>query len=354
MIDVDSTTIAKLIGMLALYLFLPLTALTYYVFRRPRRAAEVARMLSVMRIDPDYRKIYDEARAGYDFLCAVIYASVVSCLGLALLFLSTEVGLDKFSPVQLGNVEFPRAGSWFIFGMASLGAYLWGIQYIFRRYALNDLVPSVYYGLSTRMLLAAAIALVFYNAYGALAANGQAEGGVTSSLWPALALLIGMFPQRGVRLLMERVPLFAPKPNPAVRSAPIDMIEGIERHDVLRLEELAIDTCYDLATADFVPLVLKTPYSGRQLVDWILQAKLCVYFGDTVRDLRKHGIRTISDLELLSEEGVEVLVSETAATRFALGRAREAVQNDAEIKRLRRLEQLLGHFWEDEEKPEPD
>ena len=66
------------------------------------------------------------------------------------------------------------------------------------------------------------------------------------------------------------------------------MIEGVESHDTLRMEELGIDSCYDLATADFVPLLLKTPYSARQLIDWILQAKLCVYFGDTVKDLETH------------------------------------------------------------------
>jgi predicted RecB family nuclease len=59
----------------------------------------------------------------------------------------------------------------------------------------------------------------------------------------------------------------------AVPRAPLGMVEGIENHDRLRLEELGIDTCYDLATADFVPLVLRMPYSALQLIDWILQAK---------------------------------------------------------------------------------
>ena len=36
----------------------------------------------------------------------------------------------------------------------------------------------------------------------------------------------------------------------------------------------------------FVPLTLKTPYSTRQLIDCILQAKACVYFGEDVKDLR--------------------------------------------------------------------
>ena len=80
----------------------------------------------------------------------------------------------------------------------------------------------------------------------------------------------------------------------------LEMVEGIEGHDSLRLEELGIDTCYDLATADFVPLMLKSPYSRRQLIDWILQAKLCVYFGDAVKNLRQQGFRTVIDLQHLT------------------------------------------------------
>jgi Endonuclease I len=36
-----------------------------------------------------------------------------------------------------------------------------------------------------------------------------------------------------------------------VRRAPLEIVEGIEFHDSLRLEELGIDTCYDLATSDY-------------------------------------------------------------------------------------------------------
>jgi hypothetical protein len=123
------------------------------------------------------------------------------------------------------------------------------------------------------------------------------------------------------------------------------MIEGIETHDVLRMEELGVDTCYDLATADFVPLLLKTPYSGRQLIDWILQAKLCVYFGENVKELRRYGIRTLIDLEALSPEEIETLPHDTSVTTNVLTRAIASVRNNPEIARLREVGQLLGMFW---------
>jgi predicted RecB family nuclease len=136
----------------------------------------------------------------------------------------------------------------------------------------------------------------------------------------------------------------------AVRRAPLEMVEGIEIHDSLRLEELGIDTCYDLATVDFVPLMLKTPYSARQLIDWILQAKLCVYFGDAVKNLRQQGFRTVIDLAQLTQKEIEALAAETALTQSALEHAQQSVTHEAaELERLREAGRVLGTFWERED-----
>jgi hypothetical protein len=350
----DPTTVVKLVAVLVLYLFLPLTALTYYFSRRNRRAAEIERIFSILKIEPGYRKVYETEGLGH-YLWAVAYASVVACFGLTVLFLGPEIGFPngEFPMVSLSGVEFPQAGSRLIFGMAFLGAYLWGFQYIFRRYALNDLLSSVYYDLSIRMILAAVIAVVIYNAYTALAGGGDSQGGITANIWPALAFLIGIFPQRGLRWLTDRLPMLAPDADPSVREMPLEMIEGIETHDILRLEELGVDTCFDLANADFVPLILKTPYSARQLIDWILQAKLCVCFGASVKDLREHGIRTIVDLEPLEPADIEALPLETSVTKVALEHAQKSVKNDTEIKRLREAGRSLGRFWEHQDEPGP-
>ena len=354
--DFNAITLFKFVGAVVLYLFLPLTTLTYYFSRRGRRVAEVERICSILKIAPNYQKVYDTEQLSY-YLWALVYASVVSCAGLTLLFFSTEIGFPnaEFPAIRSGAAvesgaagEFPQKGSRLVFAMAFLGAYLWGLQHIFRRYALNDLIPSVYYGLSMRMIFAAVTALVLYNAYAALAGSGDSQNGMTATVWPALAFLTGMFPQRGLRWLTDRIPILSPKSNAAVREAPLDMIEGIELHDVLRLEELGIETCYDLAAADAVPLTLRTPYSARQLIDWILQAKLCVYFGTAVKDLRQQGIRVISDLETLADQDLEALAKATSVTKYALERAQESVKTDLEIPRLREAGQLLGTFWERE------
>jgi hypothetical protein len=352
---------AKVIVLLVLALFLPLTSLTYYVFRRRRRIYEVERIFAILHIDPAYQRAYEDENAGRYYLWAVGYTSVVASLGLMLLFLGPELGVDEFLRVQVGtqtttateSLGFPQRGSRLVVGMAFLGAYLWGLQHVLRRYVLNDLRPSVYYGLSLRLILAASTVLVLYNAYVTLAGGGTAGSGsggaMASHVWPALAFLIGTFPQRGLRWLTDRLPMMAPETE-SVRRAPLEMVEGIELHDSLRLEELGIDTYYDLATADFVPLILKTPYSARQLIDWILQAKLCVYFGDAVKNLRQQGFRTVIDLAHLTPKEIETLAAETALTKSALEHAQQSVQHEsAELERLRKAGQVLGTFWEHEE-----
>ncbi len=400
---ISRATIAKGIGIIVLTMFLPLTAWTYYSFRRERGQFEARRILTLLNVQEDYRDLYgwgsdqhdgqgrkqtnqdqvdqpDEKRTDrnrtdnltkeanqtqkidhtaidptkheWQFLSvAVLYVSVVTFVGLLLLFFASEIGLPaaEFPHVALGeNVLFPKSGSRLIFGMAFLGAYVWGLQYIFQRYALNDLTPSVYYSLAVRMIFASLIAMVIYNATDALALfsgeDPSSGEGLLAKIWPALAFLIGMFPRQGIRWFTERTPFLSSQGNASVRKAPLEMVEGIGSYDSLRLEELGIDTCYDLATADFVPLKLKTPYSARQLIDWILQAKLCACFGEGVKDLRRHGIRTVVDLMHLKEEDIEPLSTETALTKSALRQAREAVIRDKEIRRLYKTGLILGQF----------
>jgi hypothetical protein len=105
---------------------------------------------------------------------------------------------------------------------------------------------------------------------------------------------------------------------------------------------------------DFVPLLLKTPYSARQLIDWILQAKLCVYFGDAVKNLRAQGFRTVIDLAQLTPKDIDALAAETALTKSALEHAQQSVTREAaELERLREAGQVLGTFWEREDSSTP-
>jgi hypothetical protein len=342
----DAFTI-KMLALAVIYLFLPLSALTYYSFRRHRHLTKVERILRVLAVDERDRASFDITDSGLHLLLAVTYSSIVSVVGLAALMFNEHV--EKSLGLVAANaadaaLSFPVDDSLLMLGMAFLGAYLWGIQYVFRRYMADDLNPGVFYGLSMRMLLAGALAVIIFNAYEALAGGGESSRGVGRTMWPTLAFVLGMFPQQGLNWLREKIPMFSPQKDPSVRTLPLEMIEGISIHDRLRLEERGIDSCHNLATTDFVPLAISTPYSARTLIDWMLQAKLCIYCGDAMRDLRAYGIRTVVDLEGMTPEQMDVLAQETSVTRPALEQAKLYLTRSAEVARLRKIGRVLGVF----------
>jgi hypothetical protein len=168
----------------------------------------------------------------------------------------------------------------------------------------------------------------------------------TDGILIVTVFLVGMFPQQGIRWLTSRIAFSDHDSHPSVRNLPLNMIEGMTPYDIFRLEELGIDTCFDLANTDFIPLLLKTSYGARELIDWILQAKLCVHFGDATGELRNRGIRTITDLDNIDELHLESLAKETTLMLPRLQQATRISVSDHNIARLRRAAELLGHYWE--------
>ena len=336
----------KLFVLVGLYLFVPLSAVTYYFSRRKRRVIEIDRILSAAR---HRSRLPESLRAGRPGLVHMGRHLSVDRVG-------HRPGAAAVQPRDRAPERRVPGGGHRRGGISSAGVEARVRDGVSRgvpvgasapvpALSTTDLPPTIYYGSSIRIVLASVVALIIYNVYPALSGGSDSDTGITSTIWPALAFAIGVFPQRGLRWLTDRIPMLAPQGDSLVRPAPLEMIEGVESHDVLRLEELGIDTCYDLATVDFVPLLLKTPYSARQLIDWILQAKLCAYFGDTTKDLRRMGIRTIADLESLTALELEGLPAETSVTAPVLLRAHEAVKTNPEIQRLREVGRLLGVFW---------
>ena len=363
------TLMLRCLTLMVLVGFLPVCAYTYYTYRIGQRKLEIKRILRVLNIQTEYRDIYVQDIGRMHFFVAVMFTMSIATAGLASLLLSSELHLaDKatllLSGSQLTNLEcIPDSpcliayqhGALLAFGLGFLGAYIWGLQGIFRRYSMNDLMPIAFYHFGLRMLLSSFIALLIYHAVGGF--NGDVSGtkeGSTSLLPTSdgaliiLLFLVGMFPQQGLRWLKSKIG-FDSNDNPSVRPLPLNMIEGMSSYDIYRMEELGIDTCYDLANADFVPLLLKTSYGARELIDWLLQAKLCVRFGDGTFELRERGIRTVTDFAGLDDSYLETLAKETSLMLPSLQQATQLSVSDSNIDRLKRAAERLGHYWEEDD-----
>lgn len=372
------TLIYRILVIAILVGFLPLSAITYYTYRLGQRKLEINRILNILDITSQYRNIYTFEIVPFHFAISVFFATIVSLLGLSALLLSTELDLGLnpnlllsgtlMSSEQYGNdsiylIGYQR-GALLAYGMGFMGAYLWGLQSIFRRYAMNDLLPIAFLRFGLRMIFSSIIALLIYHTVGGFEAvyNESKEASLSMSptkdgLLLLAVFLVGMFPQRGIKWMASKLNMFSSNRHPSVRPLPLEMIEGMTPYDKERLEEHGIDSCYDLATTDFIPMLLKTPYCSRELIDWLLQAKLCVRFGESVAILREQGFRTITDLEGLDEDYIERLAKDTALTISSLQRAAKATQQDHNIKRLQQAADSLSKYWEgqseNEHNPEP-
>ena len=333
--------------------FLPLMAFNYYRYRRHQRLGEIRRILEKVPVDDNSEKIFCREDRAFQFIVPVVFAWLLSLLGLGL---TVAVVGNYFAGLEVPGLEAVMAKhdeALLMISMAFLGAYLWAVQDIFSRYSISYLRPAAYYSLSLRMVFACAIAILVHYAVSAMNAGGE---GLQAGILPTLAFLVGTFPQRGLEWLQQRMPLFRRASDPTVEELPLAMIEGTTAHDVLRFRELGIDNCYDLAAADFVPLLFKTPYSARQLIDWLLQAKLCVYVGAEIRELRQRGLRTIIDVGQLDDDEIRQLVADTRLTELCLQRVRKLVDEDREsygdIDRLCRVAHIVSTYWLEEDEPE--
>ena len=365
--------IAKFIIVLLLVSYLPLITYSFYKSSYEHRDKEIDLLIERVGLERSFAELHGSINQGWHLILATIFASFVSFVGLSTLFFSYDVDILYKPNLLLGGIHVTtlisaddnlitdntpkdlvdvikankdsifvyQQQALFVFGMSFLGAYLWGLQYFARRYLMNDLVPGAFYHFAIRMIFSAIIALLIYHSSDLIGDSHLANPDESktnaaisfSAALPAIAFFVGMFPQRGVKWLGSKLSFMSTQ-NTAVRELPLTMIEGLTEYHVIRLEEAGIDNCYNLSNADFITLILTTPYEAREVIDWILQAKLCVRFGHDVSILRAKGFRTVLDLLILDEQMVVELAKDSALIESQLRRIVLEVQADNGLKRL--------------------
>jgi hypothetical protein len=192
-----------------------------------------------------------------------------------------------------------------VMGLAFLGAFIWSAQAILYRLNAGDLSPSVYFSAGIRMILAPVLSLMISHlTYGFEPLQGL-RGGL-----PAIAFLVGWFPDRALIFLKEQFPAIF-RDKRCAHDLPLNMIEGVHTYDRARLHELGIVDAQNLASANLVELIVRTAFNPEQVIDWIGQARLYTYFKDQVSALRGQQIRTVFDLLPIcgDQEMIDKLVS---------------------------------------------
>lgn len=198
-----------------------------------------------------------------------------------------------------------------VMSLAFLGAFIWSAHNIVRRYINYDLKPVEYYHTTLRLILAPLLALMLSFLFDVgLVDAGPVDGGGAAwaaGLLPVAAFMTGLIPAAVLFFLQDWFLRLMKSDMFNAHHLPLSMIEGLNRFHEVRLSEAGIDNAQNLANADLVELGLTTPYSLEQLLDWVDQARLYVHMRDDLAALRRHRIRTASDLLLTDADDLKRL-----------------------------------------------
>jgi hypothetical protein len=342
--------VLKLAIAVVLSSFMALSAVTFFRFRLKKKERDFERILRIVGLHEDDVAVFSPTiRNEYsaaDYLLPVTFATVVCLAGFGFAVFARE--LVSIHPGERnllltgiyapggGNLDALRWQSAFVLVLAFLGGFVWSAQSIIRRLITADLNPGTFYTAGIRMVFASLIALVL---------SWLLEGapGKQNTL-AAIAFLTGMLPEQALVYLQERTQIFANEGAARSRELPLSMIEGINAFHKARLGEVAIDNGQNLAEANLIELLLRTPFPANQIIDWIAQAKLQVFFRDDLEKLRAIGIRNAFDFVSRRPDSLAQIATETGLSESRLSIVHERLMDDNAIPELWRFRSLLSGF----------
>ena len=285
--------------------FFIIITFAFFRYRLVRKQEELNSLIDGMNLGEKIGNFKDQMRKEFsprDYALPLIFVTVVSFIGLFLLLLGwmlydipEDTPLIKsmlWSGAEFWNddVYGREKKSLAIVAWSILGGYMGGAQYIYRRFATIDLTPGNFFSLGIRMIIAPVIALLIAFATGWDSPEVSNEGVLV------IAFLTGLFPERGMKVLMDRASgIFPTKNDNEVENFPLEAIQGVSYFHRVRLNEVGIDNVQNLAQFNFLLLVIKTPFPVRVLLDWVSQAKLLMEFHEDTPALTKVGIRSALD-----------------------------------------------------------
>lgn len=344
--------IMKLCGIVVLALFIPLSALSFYLYRLPKKEKEYNKIKEVLGLKETEASLQiptvkDEYTA-IDYALPIVFATILCLLGSTALLLGMELEIANTTSLIFSGINFDsetntviayQQQSLLVMSMSFIGAYIWSAQNIFRRLVTIDLPPGAYYNVGIRIIFSVLVALMLHHFLAAIPGKDYTE-----DLLPVMAFLTGMFPERAIHYLKEKIPIFSDSVKGKADALPLEMIEGINTLHKIRLAEVGIDNAQNLAVANLVELIVRTPFRTKQLIDWIAQAKLYISFTNHLDKLREFGIRNIFDLKINGDiEGrLHEIAESTSIPELHLTLVYQTIKDNPTVDRLFKAEKTLS------------
>lgn len=311
----------------------------------------------VVRLDPNIQTIMD-AESTYDAIIEDVFGSrtsgapprgrlpVLACTGVisGLWVWALVPGLPNATTLHAVLVPQPD-----IVTFAFLGAYVFGLNMLFRRYTRADLGPKAYTHIMIRIFLAVSTTWVLSFAPFTRGADGKPV-----ALMLLLAFFIGILPETGTAIVADMLQewdwLGGAIPSLG-EDHPLARLDGMSLYDRAQLLEVGIENVESLAHHKIIDLMLWTRLPTGRLVDFVDQAILYLHLRGPAdaadaeggpdgahQLLSRHGIRTATDLERAyamaaarSEEEGDALLAMLDTPSLAVHRLRvmiDAMEDD--------------------------
>ncbi len=310
------------------------------------RVLESMSQLGVARKKNWGQAVTDERRLGYYFwplLSAMLLTFLTYSITHPYIIQSSlKVGLlEEVINVFGSNHPFPRpipVGRFLFWGW--IGAYLYSFILIFRRLMDYDLTPRVYIFTCNRFLLAFVVGSIVGIALGTFSTAAGVSFDVNLATVSVVAFFIGFFPEQGLNWITATAQKALGQQGGIVKETRLSEVEGISIWQQGRLKQEGIDNVQNLATTDIPTLVMETPFTVNQIVDWVDHAILIVYtVPEQLEVLARAGVSRASDLLAITadEAGLADLADATGLKQSELRVLSRVLQSAINIKMVTRF-----------------
>ena len=236
-----------------------------------------------------FNRFEERSNTAWNYVAQSIPAVLATMLGLSLFISNKEniwadLEILKSSPYTLKAMQF-----------GFLGAYIFSVQLVYRRYTTFDLQPIVALNCTLTMIAGIVFNFVAFEAINAL--NGAQESGLTNGVLPIVAFSLGYFPYLAIRWFNRVGYTALGVQQTQVNALPLRLIDGIGQFHETRLRDEGIDNVQNLASVAIEELLINTRFSAPEVIGWVDQAILYLYLDlNDIEIFRRGGIRTFSDL----------------------------------------------------------
>lgn len=279
-----------------LSILFPVSAFAYQLFQRERHLQELKMDFNLLGIgnalSMELTEKYKRSYHSFSFLAHSMMPAVFSAFGAVLLLTDPDVLMRFFGVGEETTVIMALR-----YGF--MGAYVFSIQLVYRRYTTLDLQPTVYMNCTITLIAGMAFNYTAFAAIDSLNVQ-NASTGFGAGLFAIISFSLGYFPLLAIRWFNQIANEVLGNKKNRAEGLSLSVIDGISQFHETRLRDEGIDNVQNLASVKIDELVLNTRFNVQQVLEWIDQAYLHLYLDPgKIDSFRRGGVRTISDFQAL-------------------------------------------------------